>query len=225
MNATNLFEYFKKSGKLPSLSESFWTSVFAVFLLHLSHDIKTTPKIDVWHCKQATKAPYYKRREGDPLNVAGLTIENLGIEVKYLTKEWGDVFGLLDPKIGGIKPDILVKLPSASIGKTKYVFIENKTEYGASLGENQKKAYPDLIKFLNGQGIQSEYLILQSVSCKDAFFRDLQSLQRELKDKFGILFWEDILRLMGKTNFRPAGFDVTSWVEKYTDDSHMECED
>lgn len=229
-NTTSLFECLGEQGKLPSLSESFWTSIFAVFLLHLSHTANGTTQINVWHCKDAStpprqcKQPYYKLREGKPFMVTGLAIENLGVEVKYLTKEWIDVCGVVDPGIGGIKPDIVLRLPSASMGKAKYVLIENKIRYGTPLSENQKKEYPDLINFLNGQGIQCEYLILQSVSCDNAFFGGLQFLQRKLDDKFGILFWEYILKLMEKTNFRPAGLDIASWVKRYTDDFNTECE-
>lgn len=73
LNASNLFERRGGEESLPGSSESFWTTVFGLFLLHLGKSSEKEKELLVWQCKNPPAPPWYEpASEPSTLNVAGL---------------------------------------------------------------------------------------------------------------------------------------------------------
>jgi hypothetical protein len=207
---------------LPPLSESFWTSLLALFFLHLGKSKHSD--ITVWTCTRNPSAPWYeRRREAATLNLRDLELHDVAVEP--VTLEGEGTFGSLNvpSKVGGISPDLFIRLRSNSPGSaTKHVLIECKT-VGAELNLNQKESYPNLLAYLNEQGIGAElleYLLVMSVGVSNRLYRDAQNLQGRMGSRglsFGLLLWEDILQKMKGCGFHLPGIDIDGW-QVYTDD-------
>src|SRR6267378_1086664 len=79
---SNMTHLFKTGSGLPDSSESFWTSLFALYLLHLG---RTNGMLNVWERLDSDKAPYYRPRKGSStLDLSGLKFENVSVEPKAL---------------------------------------------------------------------------------------------------------------------------------------------
>ncbi len=220
MNATYLFERSTHEETiavppLPHSSESFWTSLFALFLLRLGQDKKG--QLSVWQCKSTQRQPWYEERsDSASIDVRGIKFDDIAVEPPSLVGRCLDANVEIPPDIGGISPDILVRLPiNNSRKKQKYLLIETKT-VGADLSQRQVENYLNLLEFLKKRKVDSELLLLMSVGTTPAMHEAAQNLQRNLRSKFGLLLWEDVLRQMKECRFQLAGIDIEDW-QKYTE--------
>lgn len=221
LNATHLFQR-KESAKgtptFPYSSESFWTSIFSVFLLYLGKKNGKQSHLRVLECKNSEDVPKYKlRRDSPTLAVSGLSFEDLAVEPNRdaMCNYFYDLANAT-PRIAGFEPDLLIRLRTRQPGKKeRYVFIENKME--GPLQRNQVENYPTLVEYLNENGIESEFLLLISLGNKRVY-KQINYLDQHKNDnfKFGLLIWEDVLHRMKEELFHLPGADIAGW-QKYTE--------
>jgi hypothetical protein len=218
MNATDFFEKNKGDRSFPRSSESFWTSIFALFLLHLSSNEHGIVGLDVWKPTQGQGHWYERKKERVPFLVKDLRFENLAVEPRTLLGVWPKVeFNI---NLTGISPDIILRLNDGP-RRWRYVLIENKVATGASLGSNQCTAYPDLVRRLNEEGTKCELLLLKSIGISQAY-RDALTLEARIEKYFGLLLWEDVFRTMQETHFSIPGIGVTTF-QQFTEDAKNDC--
>jgi hypothetical protein len=221
-NATWLFQGESPSREgFPVSEEHFWTTIFALFLLHLGEG-KGESKLSIFRCKQPGRqgaSPCFER--GGDLHVCGVRFEDVAIEPKNVN---GSCFaaGLDGPwKAGGFDPDVLLRIcTSDSAEKSSFAVVENKRG-GRSCGglaRGQMENYPLLVEYLKANRIDCRFLLLMSLACSEdgKLWEQAVELQDRLKGKFGILLWEDIFRHMARAQFRLAGIDIDEWSQKYT---------
>ncbi len=222
LNATYLFE--KDDGPLPS-SESFWSTLFSMYLLHLSATDTTNKIVTTWFCKDEGP-PWFERTPDDAwLNVDGLTSNNIAVEPNGLVGLWKNSKINSDPYFTGINPDIVFRIPLKN-GGFRYTLIENKVKTDADLNSNQKSSYPDLIKRLRKEeGIECSLFLLQSLGA-DKMFKSSLMLQNEFLhgNQFGIILWEDVIRCMKRDSFFIKGIDFAEWIP-YTEAGKNDCSD
>jgi hypothetical protein len=110
MNTTHFFEKATAEKSLPPLSESFWTAVFALFLLHLARSDKGI-SLSIWEPMSPSQQgpPWYERKPAEKaLRVCGLSFNGVTVEPQTTIGIWPH---LVDTKIGGISPDVVISLP------------------------------------------------------------------------------------------------------------------
>lgn len=217
MNATHLFEKVHGDRSLPPSSEPFWTTIFALFLLHVG---SKGEELALWQPSSTGHGPWYERiLRSSWLRVRGLDIDGLAVEPSSVVDVWREVG--VNPTLGGISPDIVARLPS--LGATpRFVVIENKINSSGTLSPNQISAYPELIQFLEVRKTDALLLILQPVGCSQRLYAATKSLQTSLRERFGILLWEDMFRVMHRSGFTIPGFD-TARLQDFTDDAAQNC--
>lgn len=214
----NFEHLFEKTGGLPKSSESFWTSLFALYVLHLG---RTNGMIKVWERLDSDKAPYYGPRKGSSsLDLSGLKFEDVSVEPKaHAMAHYFNLVAGLSPKDSGFEPDlVLSRSPSGSPG-TRYLFVENKITQ--KLQPNQMDNYPRLVKSLNKKGTKAEFLLLMSVG-SNKVDRQARILKTQLGPCFGLLLWEDILRGMSRSGLVLPGVDFQQ-LEKFTEDLDVDA--
>jgi hypothetical protein len=220
-NATYLFEGYSPDGvrpQLPHSSESFWSSIFALFLLHLAGKEEGDAHLAVWQPKTPVQPPcYYERRQGSPtINVKNVKFADIAIEPTTVTGR----FFRHDLEVTiefNFRPDILIKLtPTSPLGSPKWILVENKT-VGDGLAKSQFENYLKLMKFLEQNRVDAELLLLVSVGTTDnTIYNSAKNFQTHLGARFGVLLWEDVLREMGKQAFAPGGLDTAAWARQFT---------
>ncbi len=222
MNATHLYEKVRGDRSLPPLSESFWTAIFAFFLLHLSK-AHPEPTVTAWRVIDSSARPWYERKLASAgLRLKGLSFSAIAVEPLTVMLVWPAA--KLDIKLTGIAPDIVLRLEE-EMGKTRYALVENKVTTGAMLNANQLSTYPALSHSLAAQGIECQFFVLHSVGCSQRLYAATKTLQMHLEDRFGVLLWEDVFRQMhASPQFRLPGFDVDA-LQPYTEDARMDCYD
>ena len=209
-NMTDLFK--KERTGLPSSSESFWTSLFALYILHLG---KIGGELKVWERLATGHAPWYgPRKTSSLIHLAGLKFEDISIEPTHerTARYFASVAGLL-VEDAGFSPDILLHRSSAApqSGPTCIV-IENKlTE---KLQKNQIENYPRLLGALEKKGIKAELLLLTFMG-SEPVDKQASTLKERLGNQLGLLLWEDVIREMTKRGFALAGVD---FLQLDTDD-------
>lgn len=201
-NATYLFG--RAGERLPACSESFWTTCFSLFLLHLA---RLNKPLRIWECRDSVHRPWYWKRASSPLlDVSDLTLNDISVEPSSA----GDPadFG----NVARFRPDVLLSFP----GKPgRVVLIENKTSQCAQA--NQLKDYPLLSSIFTNRGMTNEVLWLVSVGSKRKLYTQLKNLESILQGRFGVLLWEDVLGLMASCAFKLPGMPIEEW-SKYTSD-------
>jgi len=215
MNATDFFEKVQGDRSLPASSESFWTAIFALFLLHIA---SKNDELRVWKPTSTGLRPWYEPQvQKLPLSV--LDFSGLAVEPCSVVDIWRDAG--VDSTLGGISPDIVARI-STSPNKT-FLLIENKITSGATLNPNQISVYPRLIEFLKGRD-DVRLLVLQSVGCSQRLYSATRFLRSKLLDKFGILLWEVVFRVMQTSGFFIHGLD-TADLERFSADAATDCKD
>ncbi|MCB1600679.1 MAG: hypothetical protein KDI66_11750 [Xanthomonadales bacterium] len=213
-NATYLFDG-RTSGVLPK-SESFWTTVFALFLIHLGRPSTKHVDIGIWS-PDGDKKPFHYRRFSKLVNsdFFNLTANELQVE-----RRPGSILPafLNDKVLNGTAPDLLVPISSRG-----WLLIENKTCEHQVATNSQKLNYPEIITRLRKNACTSRYLLLMSHGATKHFNQACE-LHNELKDAFGILLWEDVLRRMAETDFDILGISKQE-LNSYTLSASSECED
>src|SRR5574342_1334735 len=158
MNATHLFEKVQGDRSLPPSSESFWTTIFALSLLHISFKDE---ELRVWQPTSTGQRPWYEPMV-QRLRMHSLDFDGLAVEPRSVVDIWPEAG--VNSTFGGISPDIVARV-SATATTPRFVLIENKITSGAMLNPNQVSAYPQLIRLLAEKRINASLLILQSVGC------------------------------------------------------------
>ena len=222
LNATYLFEGRNKERVWPASAESFWTTLFSLFALHLGTGTASRGRLTIWHCTDGPKAPWYVPRSTNPtLGLANVTFDDIAVEPHGLSRPWPGTNDLLTAAAGGFPPDVVIR--SHIRERDHFVIIENKVTYGACLAGNQIENYPRLITWMLERNISFDFLILQSAGCCDALAQQARSFQREpWAAYFGILLWEEVLREMKGTNFMLPGVPIDAW-QRYSGALDTEC--
>jgi hypothetical protein len=206
LNATNLFE----TAALLPCSESFWTTLFGLFLLEGALSQPDSFGITVYERNSNVKTPpYYELRRGSPRFVPGaILMSDVAIEP---TTEKTQSFlsakcsGLKLPCFG-IRPDILIN----GVGSQPYLtFIECKTS--TSMQANQLENYGTIIRELNLRGWQCQLLLLASKGMSEALDKQVRYLEKCLANDFGLILWENVLLHMIEMRFRIPGVDLKTW--------------
>ncbi len=223
MNATHFFEeicggLFEKTDghrSLPPSSESFWSAVFALFLLHLAKHEQHGALIS-WN-PNPEGPPWYERTSGDAsFRVSGLTFDGMTVEPQTVMEILPEDSRHLT--LGGISPDIVIRLPKEEGSDPGYALIENKITSGATLNANQRSAYADVVRCL----ADARLYVLQPVGCSQNLFDATVDLSKSLREKFGVLLWEDAFRLMERTRFSALGFNPAKLLG-FTEDAKTDC--
>lgn len=210
LNATNLFEDTETT--LLPCSESFWRSLFALFVLQGAPEAPEDFAVPI-HVKKpgGGPAPWYKKRftasEFAPgrISLADVAVEPTAPQTqKFLTKMCG---GSSHPSFG-IRPDILIRGRGAG---PAFTFIESKTSTG--LQANQIENYCAILAELDRKGHPAELLLLASIGMSNALDGQVVYLQGRLGTSFGLILWETVLSLMVERGFRIPGVDVQTWTK------------
>lgn len=206
-NATDLFA----GGRgFPAHSESFWTSVFALFLLHLASQEKP---LRLWRYESSRQRPWYWRHQSTPaLDLSGLRPGDLSVEPT--TRGHGDFFQVLadvSVKKAGFRPDILLRLSSSDAKGDRFILLENKTT--EHLQRNQMENYPALSRALSEKGVKNHVCLLMSLGADDSFCKCVEELHSDLGQGFSIVLWEDVFRSMKAAGFQPVSLPVDEWLE------------
>jgi hypothetical protein len=109
----------------------------------------------------------------------------------------------------GIAPDIV--LHDSRIGEL--ILIEVKPYFGSSMTGNQgiDGAYVQCMELLEARGLSCRYIFIASISHNENLYKNFKALQGKLRDKFGIIFLEDIFAKMAESKFEYGG--ITNWVD------------
>lgn len=180
-NATDLFI---KPDRAYHNSESFWTSLFALYILGVSNS-------------GAERIPAYQhtnrgefRKDGFLKIPSGLKFEDVVVEggigdISFFKKAGFNGNEILEDF--WFKPDVVIRADSK-----KVIVIEIKT-VGHHLGEHQKNNYVNFTKFLNERGCNAElYFLLSCGHEKNSDWELLTEKGEQLEYK--ILLWEDVLK-------------------------------
>lgn len=169
MNATYLFE--GTYGRVwPPSSESFWTAIFGMFLLHLGAGPVPQGQLTVWQCSDGGNKKWYSKRLSKPiLELTDLDFESIVIEPRALWKPWPETSFDLPTAVGCFSPDIVMRSRGQE-GTQHFTIIENKITTGACFADNQLENYSHLAKWLREHDIAFDILLLQSVGCCETLY-------------------------------------------------------
>lgn len=177
-NATYLFE---KPERNFHNSESFWSSLFAIYILITSNS------------KDPISIPIYKYRvvenkwrfepSGELSIPPGLSYHNVVVEGKINESSFENMPNI-PPELYDIRPDIIIK-------HNKMVHIVEIKTIGHKIGEYQKSNYEKLVNKLKENGYEANLYFLLSVGHEHE--SDWAMLA---KDDIKILLWEDVLKLI-----------------------------
>jgi hypothetical protein len=219
LNATYLFELSKESKQefLLPCSESFWTTVFSLFLLQHGEQIGS---LQVWRYQRRKEPPFFTHLEDLTFEVGKLQASQVAVEpssashMNHFRKLVNDDSEEI-ATWSGFSPDLVVRRLLDN-GRFKYSFVEVKT--GSILAANQIDNYPKLISQLDRLCIPCEFLFLCSVGGRalDLSVLSFQQLP-ELAGKFGVLLWEEVFLKMADVDFQPFGNKI-DW-RKYAEGS------
>jgi hypothetical protein len=223
LNATYLFEDTYVRRTWPPSSESFWTAVFAMFVLHLG--VGPTPRgcLTVWQCTDGSNNKWYAWRPSRPtLKLANLDFESVVVEPRAPWRPWPGTSLTLPAAAGGFSPDLVIRSRCAN-GREHFTIIENKVTSNGCLRDNQIENYPRLADWLLQQGLSLDILLLQSIGCCPALYEQDRLFERKpWGANFGILLWEEVFREMHRTCFTPVGIPTEAWQE-YTAGLDTDC--
>jgi hypothetical protein len=200
----------------PASSESFWTTLFAMFALHIGGGPVPRSRLTIWQCTNGVDGKWYAPRESrSTLDLADVTLDAITVEPRALSKPWPGL-GVVPPAdAGGFSPDIVIRSARPG-GGDHFIVIENKITSAASLMDNQVENYPRLARWLTNHRVSFDMLLLKSVGCCKALYNQARAFQDDTwGSSFGILLWEQVLREMRRTNFTVAGLPLDAW-ERYT---------
>jgi hypothetical protein len=213
-NATYLFE--AKNSQWPPSSESFWTTLFAIFLL------EKKPVLTIWRYDNSSIRPYFSKRvsqnkqEPDCLFLDGLIFESVVVEPRALSRNWPGTDEIPTADAGGFSPDVVIRLKN-----DHFVIIENKITSGAMLNKNQLENYPRLADWLTIKNCKFDILLLMSVGA-DGLYKQAKELMDKIGGNFGILLWEEVLKKMKESGFAKDYLPIDDW-QKYTEALDMDC--
>ena len=207
LNATNLFG--NTDASLPYCGESFWTTLFALFLLKGAQDNPDSFQVNVYERNSSnSSAPYYQlRRESPHFAPGAISMRDISIEPppnktqEYLAKQCG---GLRLPCFG-ISPDIVIRVA----GKSVLTLIECKIS--GNMQSNQLDNYKTVVSELKALNVQCQLLLLASKGMANALDIQVRHLQESLDGNFGLILWEDVLLRMIETKFDVPGVDLNQW--------------
>lgn len=170
MNATHLFEQFRHS-------ESYWTSLFALFLRWLSAT-ENNRTINLWNFNYDERSWKYEK-SGEDLDCRGLGFGDILVE-----RNLGEFLGVKTKTAK--KPDLILCHPGG-----KLTIIENKT-IRHKIGE-QIALYHRILESAN-----ASYRILLLVSLGYEMKEDWKTVSA--RGLPSLILWEEILQLLGENN-------------------------
>ncbi len=224
---SNMTSVFEGTDNLwPGSGEHFWTALFAIFALHLASTTPPRAELSIWHpTGPRPDKKYYMRRAQRPrLRLEGVSFESLTVEPQALSKPWPGPAMELPASAGGFSPDMVIR-SQADNGGDHFVIIENKVTYAACLAGNQMQNYPRLAEWLLLHGVSFDLLFLQSVGCCNTLHDQARTFQSLLwGDRFGVLLWEEAVRLMSTTGFSAPGLPIGRW-QQFTAALDTDCVD
>lgn len=214
-NATCLFEGSTNERLWPASAESFWTSLFGLFALHIGAGATPLAALTIWHGTNGTDGKWYVPRTPQPrLQLRNLGFDSIAIEPTGINKPWPGTGLVLSARDGGFSPDVLIRSRESN-GTDHFAVVEDKVTSKACLADNQMENYPRLAACLAANGISFDILFLQSAGCCDALHQQALTFQEApWGNHFGIILWEEVLRMMVATGF-PAGVPLDAW-QAYT---------
>jgi hypothetical protein len=214
-NATYLFK--NDGGIWSANSEPFWTSLFALYLMHLSHQSK--PTLRVWRPNRESKKYELRKPRGDLL-LSPIRFSDIAIEAPIEGRNWPT--GHFVGEDLGMKPDIVVKYHDSD--KDRYLIIESKVGDKNKLRSEQERNYANLAAWLRERQIAFDILVLQSIGNAALFNRFSKPIDGVEADEFGLLLWEDAIASMSRIGFEPVGLPVREWLQ-FTEDTNTECDE
>lgn len=214
-NATYLFK--NVGGIWSANGESFWTSLFALYLMHLSH--QGNPTLRVWRPNRESKK-YELRKPRGELLLSPIRFSDIAIEATIGERNWPT--GPFVDKHLGMKPDILVKYRDNEMDR--YLIIESKVGDDNKLRAEQERNYANLATWLRERQIVFDILVLQSIGNAALFDRFSKPIDGVKADEFGLLLWEDAIASMSRIGFEPVGLPVKEWLP-FTEDKKTECDE
>jgi len=195
-DATWLFQRRDPSSPKPKFpkgqhSESWWTALFSLFLLH-QNATKMFPEIPFRKPQrpQHGESDWTYPRVG-ALDYKGLTFSSFLAE-RLLNTELATSFFRVktwQQEFTKLAVDLAIRLPA----DRGVVLIENKTvgtEYGSL------HAYAEVMRFLKDNGLTADLYVL--ISRGHPSEKILPAIE---EDKLRVILWEDVLRLMTQDSF------------------------
>ena len=208
-NATHLFE--AKAAPWPAASESFWTTLFALFLLHLSR--QADHDLTIWTPHSPARGKFYAPRTRRPrLQLPALDFDDVIVEPRGFVKRWPGTQLMLSADAGGFSPDIVVWCRRADTDD-HFLIVENKVTYRGCLADNQLENYPRLATRLGEQDISFDLLLLHTAGSDGALYDQARRLQAEpWGERLGMLLWEEVFEAMHRTKFAAGLLPVSGWT-------------
>ncbi len=189
LKATYLFE---RPTRTCHNSESWWTALFSIVLLHLAKHPKSGEIIT----KEYRRGPVWAYCEAGGLDLLELSFSEVFVEPK-LTAELFQ--GLRWPKdFWNLVPDIVISRPK----RRRTIFIENKTT-GANIRKRQLKDYLGAIEYLKHNDWNAELVYLMSIGYQPD--REWNLIE---ENRVRVILWEDVLRVIDGVECFRSLFDV-----------------
>lgn len=202
LNATCLFQ-------LPSNdyhnSESFWSSLFALYILALSNSQKELiiPAYNYHH--DDSTGHWFFEQDGNFQIPPGLSFHNVIVEGKVNHHSFPGI-DKIDNEYLNLQPDIIIT-------RQREIYIIEIKTVGHRIGK-QKSLYERLVKFLNEREFHVELFFLLSIGHESK--SDWRLLRNNEESQFRILLWERILEDIVKNTDelgRCLG-DISKYYEK-----------
>jgi len=163
--------------------ESFWASLFAIFLVCASQS-KIEFKLPVYFIDKDNDYEPTTSKERTFRISSNLSFDkNIIVDSTFSNK----LFPGLPPTLWSLRPDIMI-LKEKNV---PHILVETKTTGRHEIGEYQLSLYKEIKEFFGD--IEIYFLISRGHENKND--RDLLS-----KEKFSILLWEDVLPKIVKSN-------------------------
>jgi|SRR5579864_4774320 len=166
-------------------SESWWSALFSILVLHLAQGGNTS-KIPL--CKYVGSLGEGFIDLGEYLDCSDTKFDEVLVDAKLNNElfgidEWPNEFS-------GIRPDVLFHRPKLK----RTTLIENKT-VGANL-DRQLDRYHKIKRYLDKNGWSAEFLLLISLGYEtERVWKAVEESETKL------ILWEDVLRVMDSIEF------------------------
>jgi hypothetical protein len=179
LNATHLFKSPKEGYHS---SESFWTSLFAFYILTSLTSQKELIIPAYRYCHDGSTGHWWYEQDGCFQLPSGLSLNHVIVEGKINSHSFPGI-GQINKEYLNLRPDIIV------IRKREICIVEIKT-VGHRIGK-QKFLYERLVNFLKEREFHTELFFLLSIGHESE--SDWRLLRKNEESQFRILLWERVL--------------------------------
>lgn len=202
-NATYLFEKPQRSFHN---SESFWTSLFALYLMEISRK-SDNQNLPVFELSKGDTDSNFNRNDEDWTVPGGLCFKNIVVEGRLTKESFENLEKPFPNDLANLKPDIIVQSENKNV-----VIIEVKT-IGHELTKYQKEIYIQIKDFLaeNGYNVKLFFLI------SEGYEGNLNVLEYQTPDtnQYKILLWEHIFKHIFTYNSKSLIAHYLGDIEEY----------